>query len=246
MTTLHQWQHAVSRFIDAAVADAAGFDPEAVSIYRGNSRGVRQAALASVYPVCGRLVGDACFDGLARHFIATEASTCSDLNLYGEGFDRFLAEVAERQPSLASIAWIADVARLEWLVHRLAYSEDDQASDSPVDGVDPSHMIPRVSRQLSLMASEWPVHLVWESQREPQAASHVDFVRGDYRLLVQRRGFDVWVGLIDRSAWQLLERCASGATLAQLADDPTLDLALMKMLVEQRWIVGYAHHRHAV
>ncbi len=246
MTALHQWRHTVLQFIEAGVADAAGFDPEAVSIYRGNSRGVRQAALASAFPVCRRLVGDACFDGLARHFIATEPSTCSDLNLYGEGFDRFLAEATEQQPSLASVAWIADVARLEWLVHRLAYSEDDQASSSPVDGVDPSQMIPRVSRQVSLMASDWPVHLVWESQRDSQTAPDVDFVRGDYRLLVQRRGFDVWVRLIDRSAWLLLDRCVSSLTLAQLAADPSLDLAQMAMLVEQRWIVGYAHCRHAV
>lgn len=244
---LHRWQETVADVIDKGVAPCTPESqshaviawPAACRQYRNNSRGARKAALTSVYPVCRRVVGDACFDGLARRYVETAPSTCSDLNRYGKGFAAFIAAAADAQAVLAGIAWVADLARLEWLMHRMSYSEDDMPCGDPVAPDQPAMLVPLVSRQLRWMRSGWPVHRVWDAQRASGEPPSVVMQQGDYCLLVQRQGFDVWVREIDHDCWALLDCCARGSTLGELTTEPAFDLAHFETLIRQRWIVGY-------
>lgn len=103
---------------DVAIASqlkVRGGTPESrLKVYRNNTFSNLRAALADVYPVILRLVGEDFFKHAATHFIRAHPSTSGDLNDYGGGFGEFLAAF----PPAAELPYLCDVARLEWARRR--------------------------------------------------------------------------------------------------------------------------------
>src|SRR2546426_4417764 len=131
--TLLELQHAVRRSIvgrddaDAAaniVAD--GIDPAArLVIYRNTFASVLVDALRLSYPAVLRLVAAECFEGAARLFMDEQPPLLANLDEYGAGFPEFLA----RFPAVAELAYLPDVARLEWAVNRALHAPDATPPD---------------------------------------------------------------------------------------------------------------------
>ncbi len=94
-----------------------------IGLYRGNVHANRHGALASAYPVLHKIVGDAYFDALARAYAHVPPSRSGDLNGFGDSLPAFVEDY-ERDPRFA---YLGDVARLEWALHRAHY-----AADAPV------------------------------------------------------------------------------------------------------------------
>lgn len=91
-----------------------------LSLYRGNLAAIWQQALSNAYPVLLQLVGDDYFSVMARAYGRAHPSQEGDLNLFGEHLAQFLVEsgVTEDYP------YFADVAALEWQLHRAYYAKD--------------------------------------------------------------------------------------------------------------------------
>ena len=111
-------------FMRALLDDAQPAAP-GIEVYRESVRATHAAALAATYPVVRRLVGDAFFAEAARRHAATHASMSGDLNEYGAGFAAFLARYAPA----ASLAYLADVAALEWACQECALATESAAFD---------------------------------------------------------------------------------------------------------------------
>jgi len=187
-------------------------------IYRGNARANAARALAAAFPVVGKIVGGEFFSGLAREFESRFPSVSGDLNEYGESFAPFLAVFAPAQ----DIPYLADVARLEWRVHRAHYAADakpfEPAGLSSVAAEKQLHLIPKLHPACSLLHSEFPLARIWEVHQEThQGEFEVDFSRGPAGVLVYRPRFRVEVrGIGD----------AEAAFLAAAQDGGTLEAAL--------------------
>src|SRR5262249_36899713 len=83
-----------------------------VSIYRNNVYANYRNALRASYPVICRLVGKAFFDTAVDAYVRARPSTSGDLNVLGGDFGDFLASY----PHAKNLLYLADVARLEWLI----------------------------------------------------------------------------------------------------------------------------------
>lgn len=106
--------------------DARGIDPAArLRIYRHANLAIHVEALTASFPAVVRLLGEDCFDGLATRHAAWIGSTSGNLQAYGADFPGFLAI----QPELAGVAWVAEVARLEWLRQEAALAASGVEAD---------------------------------------------------------------------------------------------------------------------
>lgn len=207
------------------------------AVYRNNVIVSLVDALADTFAVTQDLVGEAFFRAMARVFAYTNPPTSRLLVFYGETFPEFI----ERFPPAASLPYLADVARLEFLRVR-AYHAADVApvrSEDIVAVLADEDKLPDLGLALhpslavldsaAAVVSLWAVH-----QGVGDLATLVPDV--PETALVVRDGLDVEVMSIPRASGVFIAAVKRGATLgdamaaAQSVDrdfDATLPLALL-------------------
>ncbi|MEN8178456.1 MAG: DNA-binding domain-containing protein, partial [Pseudomonadota bacterium] len=248
MNRLVAWQQSLAQSIEADPAagslvenglDGAVHDrfQDGLEIYRNNSLGSRSLALESVYPVCLRLLGTECFRGLAREFVRRHPSMHPDLNRFGAGFANLLDEVLENQLEFARLPWLADLVRLEWLCHQVYYQADDEPLEiGNLDEVDASRLWPRPSRCLAWLRTPWPVHEIWQTHQDAAEPPVMQVVAGEWRLVIERRNQNAVPVVSDSGILDLLDACASGASVAEISADQRLDAESLGELMIRGWI----------
>ena len=247
MSTLAQWQRTLTGMIDAdespqhylgsAMVVPGPTVEQGGLVYRSSSRGARVVALQEIYPVCRRVLGERSFDGLAREFVRREPSLASDLNLYGDGFAAFVGQVVDEQAVFGHLPWLGDLVALEWLCHSLYYRDDPLGFDPTpltLDGAE--YLCPRPASHIGWLHSRWPVHEIWLAHADGNEPGELRVESGDYRLVCERRDFRSIVSPVDPELWRLLQACAQGMTLAQMAVRDGLRVDRLGELVERRWI----------
>jgi hypothetical protein len=195
-----------------------------VAVYRRAVRENRLAALAAAYPVVRRLVGEAFFREAVACYARAYPSTSGDLGLFGERMGDFLAGY----PHAAALAYLGDMARLEWAVHESLCAADAPRLDfARLGELDPCRyaalrftLAPSVRR----VASPYSIHALWHAN-QPQ---HDGTARHDEpeRVLVWRQDGAVQVAAVDEAEWEFLDGLARGEALAachgRLRDDSRL------------------------
>ncbi|MGC8476023.1 MAG: putative DNA-binding domain-containing protein [Acetobacteraceae bacterium] len=164
MTGLHALQRC---FRDALLRDApppaeilGGAVPAAarLGVYRNNVFGNLTAALRLTYPAVNRLVGEEFFAAAAARFIPEDPPASPDLYEYGAGFAAFLAGY----PPAAGLAYLPDIARLEWAVCRAIHAD-------PAPPLDPAALAGRedavftMHPTLTLLRTAGPARAIWEA-----------------------------------------------------------------------------------
>ena len=241
--------------LDATVPETAalqifGGEPEQIrsrfGIYRSNTTANAARAVGAAYPVVEKIVGAEFFDGLAREFRSRFPSEDGDLNEYGEAFAAFLAGFAPAQ----EIPYLADVARLEWAVHRAHYAADPAAFD-PVRlaSVPPDYQLrlhPLLHPACHLLQSAYPVTRIWEVHQDAFSGEfEVDFSLAPAHALVLRPRFRVEVAQITDAEAAFLAAARDGDTLetaliAAQSCDPSFDLGRsLREWVESSVIVDF-------
>jgi hypothetical protein len=185
-----------------------------LGFYRGNVQTSAYKALRSAYPVCERLVGESFFEGLAYAYAAAHPSTSGDLNAYGETLCAFIRGFAPA----ASLPYLADVAMLEWRVHRAHYAADRP----PLDLRELSRLAPERFGELravlhpacSLVVTASPAASIWLAhQPGSDGRFAVDIEAGAERALVHRPAWRVEIAVLAAAPYAFLVACESGATL---------------------------------
>jgi hypothetical protein len=189
-----------------------------LGIYRGNARANTAKALGAAYPVIGKIVGGEFFSGLASEYQSRFASVNGDLNEYGGSFAAFLADF----PPAKEIPYLADVARLEWRVHRAHYAADPAPFDpARLASVPPEHQLqlrPRLHPACHVLQSAYPIARIWEVHQDTFSGEfEVEFSGSPTNALVSRPRFRVEVAQIGD---------AEAAFLGAALDAQTLDAAL--------------------
>jgi hypothetical protein len=213
--------------LDAPVSEAAALElfvgetgqvRQRLGIYRGNARANAAKAIAAAYPVIGKIVGAEYFSGLASEYQSRFPSVNGDLNEYGEAFAAFLDDF----PPAREIPYLADVARLEWQVHRAHYAADpgpfDPARLTTVPYERQLQLRPLLHPACHLLHSAYPIARIWEVHQDTfKGEFEVDFSGDPANALVYRPRYRVEVAQIGH---------AEAAFLGAALDGQTLDAAL--------------------
>ena len=187
-----------------------------IAIYQNNTLSNYLGALAAVYPVVQALTGDAWFRQHAARYIAQTPSSSGDIQLYGETFPDYLAQ-------LDALPYLADVALLEWHVHCVFHAaEATPLQPAALAGLSPSEQT-RLCFQLHpacrLIHSAYPVQRIWAVNQPDYAGdAQVQLADGGTPLLVQRQGTEIHLVSLSAPAYQLLQWSQQGLNLGEILD----------------------------
>jgi hypothetical protein len=204
---------------------------ERLGVHRNNFLASLTAALRDTFPAVCRLVDERFFAYAAHDFIRHAPPSRAVLAEYGAGFAAFLADF----PPCRALAYLGDVARLEWLMARAAAA----ASSRPLAASALAAIAPEDAPRLLLwlhpsfgfLASPFPVDRIWRVNRQDGAdAPAIDLAAGGVRLEVSRPATDVLMRPLDAASFAFRQALAQGGTLeaaAALALEaaPDFDLA---------------------
>jgi hypothetical protein len=235
MRSLRETQTA---FADAILMGKGG---DRLQVYRNNVFISLRQALADVYPVVHRLVGEEFFNQLARRFVREHPSRSANLHDFGRELARFL----ENLPDLSELPYLPDVAALEWALHEIFHEAEAQPFDfsklsDPESAKVPLHPAAR------LIASRYPILSIWEANQGDDPGV-VDLDAGADWLIVFRDGLERQILRVTPGEFALLGALAQGMTLgeaceAALTAERPLDLAAaMRRFVANRFLSEGAH-----
>jgi hypothetical protein len=162
-----------------------------------------------------RLVGKEFFDGAARIFIGYHPPQSAYLNAYGAAFGDFFAQF----PPAASLAYLPDVARLEWAVNIALHAEDvaplDPACLSSLDEDKDIVFIPNPS--VVLLQTTYPADAIWRAviEEDDEALDAIDLLKGPFFLIVARREESISVYRMDKAEWAFASALFAGVPLSR-------------------------------
>ncbi|WP_168190796.1 DNA-binding domain-containing protein [Aquitalea aquatilis] len=195
---------------------ALGLSPAGLAVYRNNYRVGLIETLNLIYPVTRQIVGEEFMTGLAREYSKRYASHSGNLHRYGGSFGDFLQDF----PPAQALPYLADVARLEWAVHRSYYAIDQTPLvASALSGINPEQFGQLrfgVSDSSRALSSPWPVVSIWQGHQTGQQLN-VDMASGGEQALVSRHAGKVSVQAQTAGMAALLLTLQDGQSLGEAA-----------------------------
>lgn len=231
-----------------------GSDPvRRFAVYRNNVMVSLVDALADNFPVTQELVGEEFFRAMARLFVQAHPPRSPVLALYGAELADFIAGFAP----VASLPWLADLARLEMLRVQAFHAADAVAlGESELAGLATDvEVLPQLQfslhPSLGVLRSMHAVVSLWAAHQAADVAAALAQVAIDApeAALVWRAGLEVEIMRIDAAGAEFLiaikHGAAFGAAAQQaLAVDPEFDLgAALGLLIRGGVIVGAGNSR---
>lgn len=222
--------------VEAAVrGDGLGVDAR-LAIYRHHVLTSLTAALETTFPVVVRLVDARFFRYAADRFVREHPPLSPCLAEYGAALPDFLARF---EPS-RHLAYLADVARLEWAMNVALHAPDaeplppEALRESPALALHPS---------VTLLASSWPIDTIWRANQDGAGDITIDPDTGAVRLQVWRTADDVVFRRLDSASFIFRHTLATTTDLtaaadAALTEDPTTDLpTLIRTLLDDTILI---------
>ncbi|MEW8030431.1 MAG: DNA-binding domain-containing protein [Candidatus Thiodiazotropha sp.] len=199
--------------LDEIVDD--GLQLQRFNVYRNNFIVLNGDALADMYPVIKRLLGDEAFRMLATAYVREYPPMDRALLLYGERFPEFLTAV----PELSELPYLADVAKLEY-AWTAAYHADDA---TPLEQQQIARLSPDESENLRLkphpsmhcIDSGYPIYRIWSANQSNRVDETVSLDEGGSQIVVIRPGVEVEIREVTPGALTFLQRLASADTIAE-------------------------------
>jgi len=181
-----------------------------LGIYRNNVMHSLSSALAGLYPVVKRLIGDECFNGVARDFIRDLPPSNPALLFYGKQFIEYLGE----QQSLNHLSFLPDVARLEFADHCAFHGADIvPLAIAKLGEFEPSRLADLTFTchpSLTLIESRWPIDTIWHENQKQQPET-VDLAQSAAAfVLVYREQLTVQVVSLNEHCYQFLMALLAG------------------------------------
>jgi hypothetical protein len=229
MPTLRDIQRDVARSLlvpgDGAalahIADGVVDAAERFNIYRDNVAITLIGALRLAYPAVDKLVGPDFFGSAVRAFIARYPPRTACLDDYGHEFPGFLAAF----PAAAALAYLPDVAQLEWTVNVALHAPDAPAlrPDALTELAASEHgrvrFVPHPS--VRLLSIRYPADAIWRAVLDgDEAALGTIAIKVEPRwLIVQRQAAGIAVSRLDDDEASWTNLLFSGAALGEVMPD---------------------------
>ena len=236
---------------EAAIANqitaAQSLSPmQGLAIYQSGVRGTLRETLASIYPVCLRLVGEDFFGGMAIAYIKQYPANSPDLADYGDYFADFITDFAPA----ASLPYLVDVARLEWHWHRVFHGENalilDYQALSQVAPEQWGKLKFYLPKNSILQQSPYPVHRIWQvNQPNYLGKERVSLEEGACRFLIWQKNYEMRIDLLSDEEWIVLLALTTSQPLELICEQlsqttPAIDVgSLLPKLVQKGWIARF-------
>src|SRR5262245_26716665 len=157
----------------ASLIMADGLAPGArVQVYWNHVYASLTGVLEATYPVVCRLVDRRFFGFAADRYIRSHPPAGPCLFEYGGSFPDFLGDF----PPCAGHPYLADVARLEWVMTAALHAADvpptDPAALSAVPADDVGRLTLRFDPSAAWLRSSWPIDRIWQANQpdaDPEA-----------------------------------------------------------------------------
>ncbi len=231
MPALPEYQHALARHL---LSDP---DPEALGavigsasaaarleVYRHTVRSTLTQALTLGFPAIRRLVGEDFFLGAAAAFIGAQPPRSACLNDYGAEFPDVLEGFVRTHAPGHALAYLADVARLEWAVNVALHAPDADPLDlgrlGALTAADWAALSFVPHPALTLLALAHPADAIWRAVLEQDSAAMgaIDPAAGPVQLLIERRDGVVQVRRVEPVAFGFAQALAAGRPLHAILD----------------------------
>lgn len=213
--------------LDGVLAAGPANPQGRLRIYRNNTLASLTEGLMTTFPATMNLVDPRFFRYVADAFIRADPPREPRLAAYGAAFPAFLS----RFPAAANLAYLADVARLEWTLSAAGQVAEAAPAASDILALPSGEPAAGLILQPSLrfVVSRWPVDALWEANRRGPAAAAFELVRRQTRLQLRRRDEDVAIAALTPAAFSFRRALAAGRSLETaaaraLGRDPRFDL----------------------
>jgi hypothetical protein len=199
---------------------------ERLSVYAGGYYARIRQSLGEVYGAVRHILGSKVFGETSDAYAQSQPSHEYNITQAGRLFPEFLS----RAPISQRLPFLPDLARLEWTVCESFHAFDQSPVDPQrfaalsMEAWGKARLILQPSVRLA--SSAWPILDLWQARTQPREAINVDLVNRPQRVLIFRKGVEVFCRLIDEPQRELLRRLQSGEPLgaacaAAFMDDPS-------------------------
>lgn len=226
--------------------EGRGLAPEArLKVYR-NMVGIGHTeALRTAYPAVCRLVGNDFFEGAAVRYLRDVPSPSGNLQDYGAAFPEFLA----RLPEAAGVAYLPDVARLEWARQQAWLAADaeplDHAALEGIEGTAQSRSSLDLHPGVRLIQSSYPVFDIWMFCQE-DVPDDLQLAETGQNALIRRAGAQLEMQTLEPGQTEFVAGLLAGYTLNRALEaacgvDEAFDFsACLHDLIEMRIVTGFS------
>ncbi|MEO9496123.1 MAG: DNA-binding domain-containing protein [Vibrio splendidus] len=198
-------------------------DEQRIQIYRNNFVISLSEVLAATYPLTEMLVGEECFQQMARQHVLSYPSTSGDVSGYGEHFEQTI----QAFPAVIEAApYLAEVALYEWkkdsLVRCISESHIDQHPLSRLADVPQEQqgaLVFHLKDSITLINSSYTI-IVLEQAIYQQQLDGLDINQPEFGVLIRAENSQVESHCVTEECHQLLTELQSGQTLSAI--DPLL------------------------
>ena len=211
-----------------AHADDASEAAQRFNVYRNNVAYGLAQALARQYPATERLVGAECFAGVAKVFTEQHPPRSPLLTDWGVEFPQFLAELG----SLSSLAYLPDVARIEWARSRAYHAADASPVDATQLNTLAHHHRIHLHSSVQILTLATPAGSIWASQQPDGPAPPSPENWQAETVMIARRGLaNVITQIISPQTGVFVQQLLAQQTLATACTQAGSEFDLTKALV---------------
>ena len=198
-------------------------DEQRIQIYRNNFVISLSEVLAAAYPLTEMLVGEECFQQMARQHVLSYPSTSGDVSGYGEHFEQTI----QAFPAVIEAApYLTEVALYEWqkdsLVRCVSESHVDQRPLSCLADVPQEQqgaLVFHLKGSITLVNSRYTM-IALEQAIYQQQLDGLDINQPEFGVLIRAENSQIESHCLTQESHQLLTELQSGQTLAEI--DPSL------------------------
>ncbi|WP_210473959.1 HvfC/BufC N-terminal domain-containing protein [Vibrio crassostreae] len=198
-------------------------DEQRIQIYRNNFVISLSEVLAATYPLTEMLVGEECFQQVARQHVLSYPSTSGDVSGYGEHFEQTI----QAFPAVIEAApYLGEVALYEWKKDSLARFTSQVHTDqrplsclADVPQEQQGALVFHLKDSITLIHASYTIialeHAIYQQQLDG-----LDINQAEFGVLIRAENSQVESHSLSEESHQLLTELQSGRTLSAI--DPLL------------------------
>lgn len=187
-----------------------------LQIYRNIVHNNHTAALRTAYPIVMKLVGEDFFETAAARYLRDCPTRSGNLQDYGFEFVDFLAQM----PEASGLAYLPDVARLEWARQESYLAADAEPISISVlaEVKEPYCLRLQLHPSLRLVSSSHPILDLWQFCQQPQA-EHLVLSEKQQHVLLWRGGTQIAMQEVNGGTHALIVALLNDETLASAHEE---------------------------
>lgn len=203
-------------------------------VYQNNMVVSLQDALADIFPITQRLVGETFFRAMAREFLLQQPPTSPIISEYGAHFSDFIRHFEPAQ----SVCFLPDVASLEYQLLQLTHAAevdtlDHQSIATTFDKTqDPSQLLIELTPNCQLLHAPFAIGSLMLANQQNVSSDHIDINESEY-ILLHKHFLYAKLSVISFDQACFIKALQQGTTLANAvpeSDDFDLGGSLAKLI----------------